>query len=217
MSLQNEDAAGPWHARNSVVLLSWYPQLGGAAVPDDIDVEVPVAQEEMGAAVAEIRQQASSSLYATLEGTELLRKLKYEASLLLHAAADAIDPDLSLQSLGFDSLMLAQFSGILSHEFAFRIRDELLFSEATSINWLAQNAAFFRRGEEPPAPLVNPTETGLAGPSAAVVAPLAPASGTVPDVRPESMAPATGTRTPGRRKPGWFEQNCPCCTFCSSC
>jgi acyl carrier protein len=176
---------------------------------------------------------------ATLEGSALMSELRYEAALLLHASADSLDPAMSLQAMGFDSLMLAQLSGTLSQEFRFRLRDEHLFSDSATLNWLVENAALFRRGELPvvvagagvqaaSVELQTAEKPQACGIGTNVVTSAVTATGAeaqprrvVESVSPGTMAEAAkhaggrdGSLPGGRKKPGWFQQNCPCCTFC---
>ena len=122
-----------------------------------------------------------------------------------------------------DSLSLAQFSGALTHKFGFRVRDELLFSDSVTLSWLVDNAAMLRRGEEPAAIAATVCTAPRAGahdqsisvdPAAAVTAGAGAAAPADPSRAVQEVDPAFMRGRPGRRRPGWFEQNCPCCMWC---
>lgn len=238
LELQAGDAASPWLTRAGAggaqppVLLLWLPrQAGGADVAEAGDVALSAASPTPApAAPPRGGGGGDGTPSEALEGAALLAALRREVGLVLRADPEGLDAERSLQDLGMDSLSIAQLAGALTHKYGLRVRDDALFADSTSLAWLVRHAAQLRRGEEPPS--AEPRRSGAAAAGLAD----APAGGelgavasggtgggsgrptrSVVEVDPSVMAGARhrgGGGDGGRRRPGWFEQNCPCCMWC---
>lgn len=137
---------------------------------------------------------------------------------------------------------MAQLGGALTHKYGLcGLRDELLFSDGATLSWIVQNAAQLRMREGPaiPAPVISSRDPPHSG---GVTPGHASSGGTMPTDAakdsPNLAGDVAGPRTveevntammmagrrpgaqpgppsgAGRRRPGWFEQNCPCCMWC---
>ena len=141
---------------------------------------------------------AQLALAGPLLGDALLR----EVAALLKADDDALaglrsESHLALSDLGLDSLLLAQLAGVLTHEYGFvQLRDEMLFGEYCSVDWLVARAHELR-GALPLAPealaplagVVGRAAAGAGEPGATPAAAAAAAAAAVVAAAPRGQAP----------------------------
>jgi len=72
-----------------------------------------------------------------LDKTVILKRLKYDISLIISMPAESIPFDSALNTF-MDSLSISQFKGLLDAQYATKISDEYLFQERATVNKLAE-------------------------------------------------------------------------------
>lgn len=193
-------------------------------------------------------EAAQQPLYFNVEGPQLLAYLKRDVAQFLgipataaagadaepspaagqsDAAAAPPQPQLTAQTLpssvsllhlGLDSLSLMQLQGKLAAEYGIVIKDELMFDDATTLQWICAHAEELR-GDAPAA------AAGAGAPSAVPAAAVAPVTeGTAQAEQPlpagvEIADPAAlmalqRQRKGGKKGPSQLELNCPCFLWC---
>lgn len=160
---QAQEPKSPWviGPGGNVVLLWLAPSTSAleAAELEESTSEGAVGAREAGAAgeaslptvpTATSPRPASDPALLALTGPPLTGCLLGEVRTLLRDPSLSVsESSVTLTDLGLDSLLLTQLSGLLAAEYGFRqLRDEMLFAEYCSVDWLAAHAQELR-GEVP--------------------------------------------------------------------
>lgn len=215
----DSDPSSPWHASKKAVLLR--SQLAG-------DADATAAGPETdGIAPTEVAGVVDEGQLASLEGAELKNALVADIAALLREPVPARVPlAVSMVDLGLDSLSLTQFSSKLQHAYGFQLKDEYLFAEGATVQWLLDNAGALRTGTAlpPPAgpavprparqPVSQPTIDGGSAPGASTSA-SGPVSGDAAEGDVGADAGRVGVAAPpARNQPSALAMSCPCFLWC---
>lgn len=185
------DATSPWHATKAAIL-KMYRESGGAdaGLGEGIMGEGGLSAGSTGTGTGGVLPPGGPASHVALEGAELRTQLQKDVAAYMRVAPAQVVANVGLIDLGVDSLSLSQIAGMFRHQYGFNLKDEHMFADGLSIDWLVSHAAPLRSA----AGDVPPHSGGEGGGGARAVA----------EVGAMPLRPA-GTQ------PSWIQRNCPCC------